>query len=109
MQLARDEDQVLPSAWIGERREWPRHRVHIRRIEVDIGQRQQDRYKDKRCCVQKQVVAPDQPIEDLWPLQCDQTQQRVRIMDRIETLEDDTGGRANTEREQHAMFDQWTK
>ena len=77
----------------------PETSFFLRRIEVDIREREQNGEDKKGRAEQEQAVTPYQPMKDRGPLQLQQAQQRVGVMDRIETLKHDPAGRAQSQRE----------
>ncbi len=96
MQFPYNEEQVLAQQRLGIRWQRPSDRFEFREIQVDVRQREQDGKDKERRAVQKQVVAPHQPVINLGPLQRDQSQQRVGILDWIEAFEDDAAGGAQS-------------
>ena len=109
MQFSRNHEQFLAQQWIGIGWQRSSKRFKFREIQVNVHQREQDGEDKERRAVQKQVVAPQQPGKDSRPLQRDEPQQWVSILDRVQTFEDDAAGCAQSKRKRQTVLDQRSK
>jgi len=97
MHFAEHERELPSRARIGISRKHPKLQFRIFPIEVNVGQREHEGEEQERCGVEKQIVTLHHYAEGRWLLVCDQVQQWIVYMGRIEGMENDSAGQAEAD------------